>query len=136
MYSRNCSFYRNGNSANFFPRVCNGKKLKGLFTPTWNGIAASVRRVSSAPVVINARLPDWLQHRETKEDGKKQRNTKTVMLFRGRTQTLNFYRGLEYARSKKFVIFFNNQCNPIEICFYDRKKYSFTSYPAAKHPKK
>ena len=81
IYSRNYSFYRNGNSANFFPRVCNGKKIKELFTPTWNGIAASVRRVSSAPVVIYARLPDGVQPTQTKEDGKKRKNTKTVMFF-------------------------------------------------------
>ena len=32
------------------------KIFKKLLTPTWNGIAASVRYVSSTPVVINARF--------------------------------------------------------------------------------
>ena len=75
----------------------------------------------------------------TRKQKKTVRNEKTRRqwcFFRGETQTLNFYRGLEYARSKKFVIFFNNQCNPIEICIYARKKHLFTSYPAAKHLKK
>ena len=53
-----CSFYKNGSSANFFSCACNVQKFKELFTPMWNGIAASVRCVSSAPVVLKARLPD------------------------------------------------------------------------------
>ena len=36
---------RNGNSANFFPYVCNGKKIKELFASTLNRITASVRCV-------------------------------------------------------------------------------------------
>ena len=38
---------RNGNSANFFSYVCNGKKVKELFASALNGIPASVRCVSS-----------------------------------------------------------------------------------------
>ena len=45
---------RNVNSANVFPYVCNGKKIEELFVPTLNGIAASVRCVSSVIVVLNA----------------------------------------------------------------------------------
>ena len=51
-------FYRNGNSANLFLYICNNKKFKELFTPTWNGIAVSVQYVSSMQVVLNTRLGD------------------------------------------------------------------------------
>ena len=47
---------RNGNSANFFSYVCNSKKIKELFASTLNGIAASVRCVSSVIVVLNAKF--------------------------------------------------------------------------------
>ena len=47
---------RNGNSANFFSYVCNGKKIKELFISTLNGIPASVRCVSSIIVVLNAKF--------------------------------------------------------------------------------
>ena len=46
---------RNGNSANIFSYVCNGKKIKELFASALNGIAASVRCVSSMIVVLNAK---------------------------------------------------------------------------------
>ena len=45
---------RNGNSANFFLYVCNGKKVEELFASTLNGIAASVKHVFSIIVVLNA----------------------------------------------------------------------------------
>ena len=57
---------RNGNSAIFFSYVCNGKKIKGLFASTLNGIAASVRCVSFIIVAVNAKLPD----KQTKKSGK------------------------------------------------------------------
>ena len=44
----------NGNSANFFSYVWNGKIIKELLASTLNGITASVRCVSSMIVVINA----------------------------------------------------------------------------------
>ena len=47
---------RNGNSANFFSYVCNGKKIKELFASALNGIAISVRCVSSMIVVLNAKF--------------------------------------------------------------------------------
>ena len=47
---------RNGNSANFFSYVCNGKKIKELFVSTVNGITVSVRCVSSMIVVLNAKF--------------------------------------------------------------------------------
>ena len=47
---------RNGNSANFFSYVCDGKKSKELFASTLNKIPASVRCVSSIIVVLNAKF--------------------------------------------------------------------------------
>ena len=47
---------RNGNSANFFPYVCNSKKIKELFASTLNRIPASVKCVSSIIVVLNAKF--------------------------------------------------------------------------------
>ena len=44
---------RNGNLANLFSYVCNGKKFKELVASTLNGIPASVRCVSSMIVVLN-----------------------------------------------------------------------------------
>ena len=44
---------RKGNSTIFFSYVCkNKKKIKALFTPTLNGIAGSVRHVSSMPIIL------------------------------------------------------------------------------------
>ena len=40
----------------FFSYACNDKNIKELFTPTWNGIAVSVRYVSSTQVILDARL--------------------------------------------------------------------------------
>ena len=47
---------RNENMANFFSYVCNGKKIKELFTSTLDGISASVKCVSSMIVVLNAKF--------------------------------------------------------------------------------
>ena len=47
---------RNGNSANFFSYVCNGKKIKELFASTLDRISFSVRCVSSIIVVLNAKV--------------------------------------------------------------------------------
>ena len=47
---------RNGNLANLFSYVCNGKKIKKLFASTLDRIPISVRRVSSMIVVLNAKL--------------------------------------------------------------------------------
>ena len=51
---------RNGNSANFFSYVCNGKKIKELFAFTLDRIAISVRCVSSMIVVVNAEFVQLL----------------------------------------------------------------------------
>ena len=47
---------RNGNSANFFLYVCNGKKIKELFASTLDRKPISVRCVSSMIVVLNAKF--------------------------------------------------------------------------------
>ena len=47
---------RNGNSANFFSYVCNGKKIKELFASTLDRIPLSVRCVSFIIVVLNAKF--------------------------------------------------------------------------------
>ena len=47
---------RNGNSANFFSDVCNGKKIKELFASTLNEISINIRCVSSFIVVLNAKF--------------------------------------------------------------------------------
>ena len=47
---------RNGNSANCFSYVCNGKRIKELFASTLNGIPISVICVSSMIVVLNAKF--------------------------------------------------------------------------------
>ena len=59
--------------------VCNSKKCNKLFIPSWNGIAASVRCLSSTLVILNAKLLDYLRRMQTKEDGEKRRNPKTVI---------------------------------------------------------
>ena len=46
---------RNGNSADFFSYVCNGKNIKELFASTLNAITASVGCVSSMIVVLNVK---------------------------------------------------------------------------------
>ena len=51
---------RNGNSANFFSYVCNGKKIKELFASTLDRIPISVRCVSSMLVVLNAKFAQSL----------------------------------------------------------------------------
>ena len=47
---------RNGNSANFFSYVCNGKKIKELFASTLDRIPITVRCVPSIIVVFNAKF--------------------------------------------------------------------------------
>ena len=57
---------RNGNSANFFSYVCNGKKIKELFAFTLDRKPISVRCVSSMIVVLNLNLPNYLRCTQTK----------------------------------------------------------------------
>ena len=57
---------RNGNSANFFSYVCNGKKIKELFAFTLDRIPISVKCVSFMIVVLNLNLPYYLRRTQTK----------------------------------------------------------------------
>ena len=98
-------------------------------------MTASVRFVFSTLVVLDARLPDWLGHTKTTNDGKTRIYTKTVTLFRSVSQTLNSCGSLHHARGSESIIFFNDHCKPIETYINAMKKHSFTSCPAAKHPK-
>ena len=65
----------------FFSRMfVTAKKNKELFASTLNEIAASVRRMSLALVVLSPRFLGWLR-KKTKNDGVEPTNIKTVMLF-------------------------------------------------------
>ena len=72
---------RNGNSANFFWYVCNGKKIKELFASTLNGISASVKCVSSIIVVLNAKLTRLIAAHANKKDSEKRKSPKRVPFF-------------------------------------------------------
>ena len=72
---------RNGNSANFFSYVRNGKKVKKLFASTLDRITASVRCVSSIIVVLNARFARLLATHANKKDGEEQRSRTRVLCF-------------------------------------------------------
>ena len=62
-------------------------------------------------------------------------NTDTVTLFPSETLTLNSCHSLDYARGNESIIYFTNLSKPIEKTYiYAKKKHSFVSYPAAKHP--
>ena len=69
---------RNGNQANFFSYVSNGKKIKELFASTLNETLASVRCVSSMIVVLNAKFALLLAAHVDKKDGKKRRSLARV----------------------------------------------------------
>ena len=72
---------RNGNLAIFFSYVCNGKNIKELFASTLNGIAASVRCVSSMIIVLNATFAQLLAAHANKKDGEKRRILTSVVFF-------------------------------------------------------
>ena len=57
---------RNGNSANSFSYVCNGKNIIELFAYTLDRKPISVRCVSSMTVVLNARFAYYLRHTQIK----------------------------------------------------------------------
>ena len=69
---------RNGNSANFFSYVCNGKKIKELFASTLDGIPISV---SFMIVVLNANYARLLAAHANKKDGEKRKSPTTVPCF-------------------------------------------------------
>ena len=72
---------RNGNSANFFSYVCNGKQVEELFASTLNRMPASVRCVSSMIVVLNAKFARLLAAHANKKDGAKRRSPTRVPCF-------------------------------------------------------
>ena len=72
---------RNGNSANFFSYVCNGKKNKELFVSTLDRIPISVRCVSSMIVVLNAKFAGLLVAQTNKKDGEKRRSPTRVPCY-------------------------------------------------------
>ena len=72
---------RNGNPANSFSYVCNGKKIKELFASTLNEIPISVRSVSSMIVVLNAKFSRLLAAHANKQDCEKRRSPTRVPCF-------------------------------------------------------
>ena len=72
---------RNGNSANFFSYVCNGKKIKKLFASTLDRKPISVRCVSSMIVVLNAKFALLLAAHANKKYGESRRSPATVPGF-------------------------------------------------------
>ena len=130
---RNRRLKKNGNSANFFMHVCNSKKIKVSFARILNGITSSDRCASFTTVVLNAKLLNWLRCTQTKQDDGKRRQSKRMTVEQ---QTWNSCRSLHHARDNGPITYFNDLCKPIELYIYARKKHPFTSYPAAKHPKR
>ena len=72
---------RNGNSANFFSYVCNGKKILESFASTLDRTPNSVRCVSSMGVVLNAKFALLLAAHSNKQYGENRRNPTTVPCF-------------------------------------------------------
>ena len=72
---------KNGNLANFFSYVCNGKKSKELFASTLNGISISVIRVSSIIVVLNTKFARLLAAHANIGGGEKRRSPTRVPRF-------------------------------------------------------
>ena len=71
----------NGNSANFFSYVCNGKKFKELFASTLDRILISVRCVSSMIAVLNPKFALLLEAHANKKYGENWRSSTTVPCF-------------------------------------------------------
>ena len=72
---------RNGNSANFFSYVCNGKKIKELIASTFGRIPISVRCLSSMIVVSNAKFVLLLAAHANKKYGDNRRNLTTCRVL-------------------------------------------------------
>ena len=90
---------RNGNLANFFSYVCNGKKIKELFASTLNRKPVSVRCVSSMMIVLSARFILLVAHANKKACERR------VLLVK-KTLTFNFYCSLHCARKNESIIYF------------------------------
>ena len=108
---------RNGNSANFFSYVCNGKKSKELFASTLNGIPISVRCLSSMIVVINGKFASLLAAHANKKAVRTEEARQQCRVFASRnTLTFNFYRCFDCAPKKQVnYILSNDLCKLIEI---------------------
>ena len=72
---------RNGNSAIFFPYVCNVKKIKELFASFLIGITASVRCVSFIILVLNGELTRLISAHANKKDSEKRKSPTKVPFF-------------------------------------------------------
>ena len=120
---------RNGNSANFFSYVSNGKKSKELFASTFNEIPISVRCVSSIIVVLYV-IPHWIISE------KRRSPTRVRFLLVETHKRLTSIAVLTvHVKMSLLYIFQKNLCKLIKISMYGRKKHPFTSYTAVKHPK-
>ena len=72
---------RNGNSANFFSYVCNGKKINELIASTLYGKPASVRCVSSMIAVFNDKFALLLAAHANKKYDEDRRSLTTELRF-------------------------------------------------------
>ena len=73
---------RNGNSAIVFSYVCNGKKIKELFSSTLDRIPITVRCVSSIIVVLGVKFAYCLRRTKKKKNyGENRRSPTTVPCF-------------------------------------------------------
>ena len=90
---------RNGNSANVFSYVCNGKKIKELFASTLNGIPASVKCVSFMIVVLSAKFARLLAAHVNKKMVRNEKASSSTLKF-------NFYRSYDCARKNESIIYF------------------------------
>ena len=72
---------RNGNLANLFSYVCNGKKFQELFVSTLNGITASIRCVFPIIVVLNAKLTRLIAAQANTNYSEKRTSPKRVPFF-------------------------------------------------------
>ena len=72
---------RNGNSANFFSYVCNGKKIKELIASTFGRIPISVKCLSSMIVVSNAKFALLLATHANKKYDENRRSPTTEPRF-------------------------------------------------------
>ena len=77
---RNYKYEQERKLGNFFSYVCNSKKSKEMFTPTLNGIPASVRCVSSMIVVLNAKFAQLHAAHANKKDNKKRRSVPFLLV--------------------------------------------------------
>ena len=98
---------KNGNSANFFSYICNGKKNKELLASTLDRIPISVRYVSSMIVVLNVKFALFLAAHANKKYGENRRSPTTVLRVASwNTLTFNFYRSRHCARKYESIIYF------------------------------